>query len=115
MSKVGYLKQYNQGTYEELIGEIKTLKLLIPLKLVPDNMRTNQNAPDFIILTDNEIEIGVAWKKQKQQLDGNLIEFLSMTIDDPSLPSTLNVAAFKQSDGSYEISWRRRQTQNAPS
>ena len=113
MSKIGYLKPYNTGTYEELHGEIKTLQFQLKLKFLPDLMRTNEKAPDYTIYADvangDDIEIGAAWKKNKQKLDGNILEFLSMTIDDPSLPSALNVAAFKQDDGSYEISWRRRQ------
>ena len=116
MSKVGYLKPFNDGTCEELQGEIKTLNLHLKIKLVRDNMRTNAQAPDYTILADapsgEDVEIGAAWSKSKQQSDGSVCEFLSITIDDLSLPQALNVAAFKQDDGSYEISWRRRRPQN---
>lgn len=116
MSKVGFLKPYNNGTYEELHGEIKTLQFQLKIKLIPDNMRTNDQAPDYTIIADapsgEDVEIGAAWLKSKQQNDGSVCEFLSLTIDDLSLPQALNVAAFKQDDGSYEISWRRRRSQN---
>jgi uncharacterized protein (DUF736 family) len=112
MSKIGYLKPYNNGTYEELHGEVKTLSFQLKIKLALDNMRTNENAPDYIVyadtMTGEAIDIGAAWKKSKRKEDGSLLEFLSLTIDDLSLPQPLNVAAFKHNDGSYEISWRRR-------
>ena len=115
MSKVGFLKAYNNGTYEELHGEIKTLQFQLKIKLIPDNMRTNPNAPDYTICSDmpsgENIDIGAAWIKRKQKEDGSTLEFLSITIDDLSLPQSINVAAFKQSDGSWEITWRRRQPQ----
>ena len=116
MSKVGYLKSFNNGAYEELQGEIKTLNLHLKIRLVRDNMRTNEQAPDYTILADTpsgeDVEIGAAWSKSKQQSDGSMLDFLSITIDDLSLPQSINVAAFKQNDGSYEISWRRRRPQN---
>lgn len=116
MNKIGFLTLYNNGNYEELQGEIKTLALQLNIKLVPDNMRTNTNSPDYIIYADNgnneDIEIGVAWKKSKPKPDGEVFEFLSLSIDDMSLPETLNVAAFKNENGGYDISWRRRKQAN---
>lgn len=113
MSKVGFLKPYNNGSYEELHGEIKTLQFQIKIKLIADNMRTNPNAPDYEIFSNTrsgeDIHIGAAWKKTKKKEDGSTLEFLSITIDDLSLPQSINVAAFKQNDGSWDITWRRRQ------
>lgn len=113
MSKIGYLKPVMSGNKEELHGEIKTLQMQLQIKLIPDSFKTNDNAPDYIIAavgySGADIQIGAAWKKEKQKIGDVLLEFLSITIDDPSLPSALNVAAFKQQDGSYDITWRRRQ------
>ncbi len=114
MAKIGYLTVYNNGSYKELHGEIKTLEFQISVRLVPDVMRTNENAPDYIAYADSAggdgIEIGAAWKKRKAQQDGSMLEFLSLTIDDMSLPQPLNVAAFKKDDGGYDISLRRRKS-----
>jgi uncharacterized protein (DUF736 family) len=55
------------------------------------------------------IPIGAAWRKRKSQIGDIDFEFLSMTIDDPSLTSGLNVAAFKNENGNWDITWRRRQ------
>ena len=78
----------------------------------------SDNAPDYAIVTasssGDEVQIGGAWKKTKEQIGDVTLEFLSITIDDPSLPNALNVAAFKNNDGNYDITWRRRQNnQNA--
>lgn len=114
MRKIGFLTAYNNGNYEELNGEIKTLAFQIRIKLVPDNMRTNMKAPDYIIFANqggnDDIEIGAAWKKSKQKTDVDVSEFLSLSIDDMSLPETLNVHAYKNDRGGYDISWRRRQS-----
>ena len=109
MSKIGYLKPVSNENVRELYGEIKTLQLQLQLNLVPVPNKSNFNAPDYNIYANSDIEVGSAWIKQKQLTDGSVIDFLSITIDDPSMPSALNVAAFKLDSGLYEISWRRRQ------
>jgi len=113
MSKIGYLKPVMIGNTEELHGEVKTLQMQLKIKLVPIEFKSSGNAPDYTIaatdFSGSDVEIGSAWKKQKQKIGDVMLEFLSITIDDPSLPNSLNVAAFKKDDGSYDISWRRRQ------
>ncbi len=115
MSKIGYLNPVTRGVHEELHGEVKTLQMQLKIKLMPNNLRNSENAPDYNICTPGysgeDVQIGAAWKKTKQQIGDVMLEFLSITIDDPSLPSALNVAAFKKEDSSYEITWRRRQKQ----
>lgn len=112
MSKIGYLKPFYNGSIEELHGEIRTLQMQLRVKFIPNN-KTSDNAPDYAITAvgpnGSDVQIGGAWKKEKQQIGDVLLEFLSITIDDPSLPTALNVAAFKKDDGSYDITWRRRQ------
>lgn len=111
--KIGYLNPVLRGNYEELHGEVKTLQMQLKIKLIPNHLKNSDNAPDFNICTPaysgDDVQIGAAWKKTKQQIGDVMLEFLSITIDDPSLPNALNVAAFKKDDGSYEITWRRRQ------
>lgn len=111
--KIGYLNPVTRGNQEELHGEVKTLQMQLKIKLIPNHLKNSENAPDFNICTPSysgdDVQIGAAWKKTKQQIGDVMLEFLSITIDDPSLPNALNVAAFKKDDGSYEITWRRRQ------
>ncbi|MGH1456564.1 MAG: DUF736 domain-containing protein [Alphaproteobacteria bacterium] len=110
MSKIGYLKSVSDGNPQELYGEIKTLQLQLQINLVPIHQKTKASAPDYTIYAHGEIEIGSAWIKTKQKLGQSQLEFLSITVDDPSMPNALNVAAWKMDNGLYEITWRRRQS-----
>ena len=117
MSKIGQLKAVMNGSKEELHGEITTLQMQLKIKLVPNTAKTNDNAPDYIVAAAGysgaDIPIGGAWKKTKSQIGDIEFEFLSITIDDPSLSNSLNVAAFKNDDGTWSISWRRRGASNS--
>lgn len=110
MTKIGQLKPVSDTNPRELYGEIKTLQLQLQINCVPVMKKTKDTAPDYTIFASNDIEIGSAWIKSKQNVDGSVYEFLSITIDDPSMPSPLNVAAFKLDSGMYDITWRRRQS-----
>ncbi len=113
MSNIGNLKIVRTGIHEELHGEIKTLQLSVKVRFVPEPPKTNDLAPDYKIyalgVTGEMTEIGAAWRKTKQQIGDVEFDFLSITIDDPSFPNTLNVAAFKNNQGGWDITWRRRQ------
>jgi uncharacterized protein (DUF736 family) len=114
MSKIGNLKTVMNGSKEELHGEVSTLQMQLKIKLLPNAGKTSENAPDYIVAANGysgvDIPIGGAWKKTKSKIGGNDFEFLSITIDDPSLPNPLNVAAFKNNEGGWDITWRRRQS-----
>ena len=121
MSKIGYLKKVtNPDSFDgdEFHGEISTLQINLNIKLLPNKDSMSANAPNFIIYalmsSGSEIPIGGAWQKQKMQVSGGTLEFLSISIDDPSLPNPLNVAAFKQDESNYDITWRRRQSTQQP-
>lgn len=113
MSVIGSLRPVTNGYKEELHGEISTLQMQLKIKLVPNSQKSVADAPDYIIAalgaSGADIQIGAAWKKRKSQLGDVELEFLSLTIDDPSLPAGLNVAAFKNETGNWDITWRRRQ------
>lgn len=114
MSKIGYLKSV--GSNGELHGEIQTLLMQLKIKLVPNRFKNSEMAPDYIICSmtgRGDIEVGGAWKKTKRKIGDIDFEFLSLTIDDMSLPNTLNVAAFKNNEDGWDITWRRRQENKA--
>lgn len=114
MNKIGYLtkKQGNDNLETEFDGGISTLQTQIKIKLLPNKDRQSSDAPNYLIYAvcknTQLIHIGGAWLKQKVQISGETLEFLSISIDDMSLPSSLNVAAFPKSNGTYDITWRRR-------
>lgn len=71
------------------------------------------NAPAYDVLAvgkNPESKIGAAWLKKPNKPQSKISEFLSLTLDDPSFPTPLNVAAFPKGNGEWDISWRRRQT-----
>ena len=114
MSIIGNLKPVRNGANEELHGEIKTLQFSVKVRLVPELIKTNDQSPDYKIFafgsTGELTEIGAAWQKTKQTPGEPDFEFLSITIDDMSFPNALNVAAFKNKQGGWDITWRRRLT-----
>jgi uncharacterized protein (DUF736 family) len=57
------------------------------------------------------VEIGAAWLKKRK--DGSGEAFLTITLDDPSFDRPINIAAFPEKDGGYQISWRRQADRNA--
>lgn len=114
MSQIGtIIKKGHDG--EELHGSITTLQFNLEFRLQENSYkRNNQNAPDYLIMAkghnDSFVQIGSAWLKKANH---STEEFFSMTFDDPSFPNSLNVSAFPNNDGSYNIVWKRRREQKA--
>jgi uncharacterized protein (DUF736 family) len=99
MTSIGTFTQQNDG----YTGAVRTLTVNVKVKFVP-NEKTKENAPDFRILAGN-YEIGAAWKKTAQNSQR---EYLSVTLDDPSFPSTL-YARLVDEEGSnaFTLIWSR--------
>ncbi|WP_411820227.1 DUF736 domain-containing protein [Hyphococcus formosus] len=113
MSTIGKLKLTKDQNGEFLTGYIQTLEINLQIRLYPIKEQASANSPShriFAIGKDNaEIEIGAAWTKTMSNPDRFGEEFLSISIDDPSLPQALNVAAFKEENSeTYAITFRRR-------
>lgn len=118
MATIAKLKsEQNKNGAEELFGELRTLQMSLNVRFVPITKKIYAKGPDYQIMggtwDDRAVQIGSAWKQQKTHADGTVFEFLSVTIDDPSLPHPLNVAGFRNEDGDWELSWRRRQPKQA--
>lgn len=113
MSTIAILKPEMNGSSEELVGELRTLQISLKMRFVPNVGKKSDKSPDYRIFAgnwdDRAVQVGTAWKKKKDRQDGSTFEFLTITIDDPSLPQTLNVAAFKNDNGEWEVTFRRRQ------
>ena len=113
MSTIGKLKPAKDQNGEFLSGYIQTLEISLQLRLYPIREPAGVNSPShriFALGKDNsEIEIGAGWTKTMSNPDRFGEEFLSISIDDPSLPQALNVAAFKEDNSeNYVITFRRR-------
>ena len=114
MATVGKLKPVRDGQGQFLIGSIRTLEINLQIKLYPITEPASEKSPAYRIYAirqdGTEAEVGAAWKKTMTNPNKFGEEFLSLTIDDPSLPQSLNVAAFKEQDGeTWLITFRRRQ------
>ena len=102
----GYLKEENG----EWRGRIQTMQidLQIKLEVIPHD-QVKVNGPVFNVLAKSPsgagVVVGAAWKKEGK--DGGPA-FYSITLDDPSLPTKLNVTAFAAKEpGKFDIVWSR--------
>lgn len=113
---IGMLKTIKDREGEWLQGDIVTLALSVRLILYPNREKRSERDPDYLAFTVNldgqEARIGAAWLKRVQAKGREGEEFLSITLDDPSFPARLNIAAFKSKEpGTWTVDWRRRQDQ----
>ncbi len=104
---IGNLKLNEQGTP---VGRIVTLgfNAVVALREVISN---NDKAPAFDVMglsADRRtwVKIGALWE---YSANGSGESFYSGRLDDPSLEKALDVAMFRQEDGSFNVSWRRPQ------
>lgn len=108
---IGNLKPVKTSRGEELHGAMTTLHNHLTLCLVPNAQKTSDLAPDYKVYAigsmGQETEIGAAWLKIKKKIGDVEFTFLSLTIDDPSFPDKLNITAFKNNQGSWDIVWKR--------
>lgn len=82
-------------------GSVRTLTLNVKVRLVPAS-KESENAPDYRIVAGN-YEIGAAWKKVSKADR----PYLSVTLDDPSFPSTIYARLVEGDDGAHNLLWSR--------
>lgn len=107
----GYLKFQNGVFFGKIVT--LTLDLSVTLKKIPDaEIKVNGPTWDVFAKGPNggEVIIGSAWEKQTNETKEG---FLSITMDDPSFPAKINVAAFKRPDGTMEVVWQRPKQKQA--
>jgi uncharacterized protein (DUF736 family) len=110
MARIGYLKNVAVGSRVELHGEMQTMQMRLRIKLIESDRKPTEKHPDYVVCAvadHGDIPIGAAWKKTKTG-DASR-EFLSLAIDDPSFKTRLNVTAFKNDEGGYDLTWSRPQ------
>lgn len=117
MSEIGALNPQSNDEMGEYVGRIQTLDLDLFIRLVANQRSSNPNAPSHSVLSKTKsgawVQIGGAWLKTMQRGDRQGESFFSITLDDPGLPHSLNVAAFRKPEGNgFAITWRRRQAES---
>lgn len=98
-----------------LVGRIATLAASMTVALRPIQSN-NERAPKFdvLALANNKawIVVGALFELTSNSTGE---AFLQGKIDDPSLAAPLNIALFRQQDGSYNVVWNRpRRARDVP-
>jgi uncharacterized protein (DUF736 family) len=119
MIVIGSLHEIEDKGYRQIYGEIHSLEIDLQFRLGSRSAQTSENSPDYSIIAKSrsgkDVEVGSAWRKTIKSGAKAGEEFLTLTIDDPSFASALNVAAFKNGrPGEWDVGWRRRQDRQAP-
>lgn len=103
---------YDQ-TKDTYTGEIKTLTLHRSNVAFRPAKGKNGKGPHYRVIIDGApaaVELGAAWKRTSKA--GR--EFLSVSLDDPSLPRQLGAALMPAEDGTGAILiWSRQQTKRS--
>ena len=103
MSVIGTFTAAKDGGWD---GSIHTLTINTKVRLVPNDNLGNENAPAFLIFAGRS-ELGAAWQ---QRTNGETPrDYLSVKLDDPSLPEAISAALFEAADGKEaQLVWSRR-------
>ncbi len=103
---IGSIKQNDAGIF---MGRISTLAVAMTIALKPVRSH-NPKAPAYEIhaLTPSRtwVQVGALFELTSNNTGE---AFLNGRIDDPSLSTPLQISAFRQDDGSYNIVWQRQQ------
>lgn len=87
-------------------GTLRTLTLDIKAKLVALE-KPSDNAPDYRVVAAGNYEVGAAWKKISQADR----PYLSITLDDPSFPTTVYARLIEGEDGAHTLIWSRNKAE----
>ena len=113
MSIIGDMRQHTDDEAGKFDGSISTLGLSIQFELEPAKKSTNPNAPSHYVMAKGRgaraVQVGSAWLRTANRGPNEGSKFFSITLDDPSMPYALNVAAFRRDQSAiWDITWRRR-------
>lgn len=97
MTTIGTFNKSENG----FAGTVRTLTVNVKAKFVP-NEKDSDKSPDFRIFAGN-FEIGAAWRKTSQANR----PYLSVTLDDPSFPTTIYARLVESDGGVYSLIWSR--------
>jgi len=86
-------------------GTIRTLTVNVKAKIVANDAKKSDGAPDFRVYAGRG-ELGAAWKAKTTGDEPR--EYLSVQLDDPSFPEPIRAALFEV-DGASFLVWNRRE------
>ena len=115
---MGHIGRFHSRNASELLqtleGDISTLAFSGRLIIKQEYSSDHPNAPSHKVYFYRQdaanIEVGAAWTQKIKLGDRQGEEFLSVQIDDPSMPHPLSFGLFQDDeDGNWNATWRRRQ------
>ena len=101
MANIGTFSKVDDG----FTGVIKTLSVNVKAKLLSVEPE-GENSPHYRIYAGN-VELGAGWIKKSQQ--GR--DYISVKLDDPSLPAPIHASLYADDDGTYNLVWTRRRAE----
>lgn len=100
MANIGTFTKSDNG----FTGTVRTLALNVKVKFIPNDKGATENAPDFRIQTAGGYDLGAAWAKVSKAER----PYLSVTLDDPSLPATIHARLIEDEEGGkHSLIWSR--------
>jgi len=98
MAQIGTFIRDENGNFA---GTIKTLSLNVKASIRP-SAKDNDRAPDYRVHV-GQVEIGAAWQKtSKEDRD-----YLSVKLDDPSLPAPIYATLVAGEGSEFNLIWSR--------
>ncbi len=99
MAQIGTFTRDETGVFS---GTIRTLTLNVKATIRP-SPRDNDKAPDYRVFA-GAVEIGAGWSKAARETGA---EYLSMKLDDPSLPAPIYASLVQGDEGENKLIWSR--------
>lgn len=99
MAQIGSFIRGENGIYT---GEIRTLTLSVKATIRPVE-RENDKAPDHRVVAGG-VEFGAGWTKAARETGA---EYLSLKLDDPSLPAPIYAILTQGDEGEHRLIWSR--------
>jgi uncharacterized protein (DUF736 family) len=100
MPVIGTFKADKDG----FVGSIRTLSLNAKIRIVANDQKQTDSAPDFRVFAGTA-EIGAAWRKTSAD---DKSSYLRVRLDDPAFKEPIRAALIERSDdGVLPLLWRR--------
>lgn len=100
MAIIGTFKAEKDG----YAGTIRTLTLNMKVRVVANDQKQSDAAPDFRVLA-GIVEIGAAWRATSSE---DNTSYLRVRLDDPAFAEPIRCALMETSDdGLFRLLWRR--------
>ena len=99
MAQIGSFARDDGGNYN---GTIRTLGINVKASMRRVE-RDSEKAPDYRV-TANGVEFGAGWLKNARETGA---EYLSVKLDDPSLPAPLYASLVQGEGGEHKLIWSR--------